>query len=166
MLSLVLLGHMLFFSIFLSLFLGEPGHMLFFSSSISQNFWQTGLFCLHFSHMSRIRFHIGFFVLLFLYMSFPFFHTGLFALLFLYTSRPTASIFKYNISIPNLCWQIHPCVLLSIRFLTIRKLINEAFMKESLHYLLMSDHFLFQKALVASVKDTGLTPDSPKSLIT
>lgn len=37
-------------------------------------------------------------------------------------------------------------------------------MKESLHYLLMSDHFLFQKALVASVKDTGLTPGQPKIL--
>ena len=37
-------------------------------------------------------------------------------------------------------------------------------MKESLHYLLMSDHFLFQKSLVASVKDTGLTPGQPKIL--
>ena len=37
-------------------------------------------------------------------------------------------------------------------------------MKESLHYLLMSDHFLFQKALVSSVKDTGLTPGQPKIL--
>lgn len=37
-------------------------------------------------------------------------------------------------------------------------------MRESLHYLLMSDHFLFQKALVSSVKDTGLTPGQPKIL--
>ena len=37
-------------------------------------------------------------------------------------------------------------------------------MKESLHYLLMSDHFLFQKALVSSVRDTGLTPGQPKIL--
>lgn len=37
-------------------------------------------------------------------------------------------------------------------------------MKESLHYLLMSDHFLFQKSLAASVRDTGLTPGQPKIL--
>lgn len=30
-------------------------------------------------------------------------------------------------------------------------------MKESLHYLLMANHFMIQKALVTSVKDTGLT---------
>lgn len=37
-------------------------------------------------------------------------------------------------------------------------------MKESFHYLLMSDHFLFQKALVSSIRDTGLTPGQPKIL--
>lgn len=37
-------------------------------------------------------------------------------------------------------------------------------MIESLHYLLMADHFMFQKALVNSVKDTGLTSGQPKIL--
>ena len=37
-------------------------------------------------------------------------------------------------------------------------------MKESLHYLLMSDHLMFQKALDSRVKDTGLTPGQPKIL--
>lgn len=37
-------------------------------------------------------------------------------------------------------------------------------MKESLHYLLMSDHLMVQKALVNRVKDTGLTPGQPKIL--
>lgn len=31
-------------------------------------------------------------------------------------------------------------------------------MKKTPHYLLMSEHLMFQKALVSSVKDTGLTP--------
>ena len=35
-------------------------------------------------------------------------------------------------------------------------------MKESLHYLLMANHFMIQKALVTSVKDTGLTSGQPK----
>ena len=35
---------------------------------------------------------------------------------------------------------------------------------ETLHYLLMSDHLMVQKALVARVKDTGLTPGQPKVL--
>lgn len=30
--------------------------------------------------------------------------------------------------------------------------------KESLHYLLMANHLMVQKSLIASVKDTGLTP--------
>lgn len=37
-------------------------------------------------------------------------------------------------------------------------------MQETLHYLLMSDHLMIQKALVARVKDTGLTPGQPKIL--
>lgn len=37
-------------------------------------------------------------------------------------------------------------------------------MKESLHYLLMADHLLFQKSLLASIKDTNLTPGQPKVL--
>lgn len=37
-------------------------------------------------------------------------------------------------------------------------------MKESLHYLLMSDHLLFQKSLLVSIKDTDLTPGQPKIL--
>lgn len=37
-------------------------------------------------------------------------------------------------------------------------------MKESLHYLLMADHLLFQKSLLAGIKDTGLTPGQPKIL--
>lgn len=37
-------------------------------------------------------------------------------------------------------------------------------MQETLHYLLMADHLMVQKALVASVKDTGLTPGQPKVL--
>ena len=38
-------------------------------------------------------------------------------------------------------------------------------MQETFHYLLMSDHLMVQKALVSSVKDTGLTPGQPKYLI-
>lgn len=37
-------------------------------------------------------------------------------------------------------------------------------MKESLHYLLMSNHFMFQKMLFTNVKDTGLTLGQPKVL--
>ena len=37
-------------------------------------------------------------------------------------------------------------------------------MQETLHYLLMSDHLMVQKALVSSVKDTGLTLGQPKVL--
>ena len=37
-------------------------------------------------------------------------------------------------------------------------------MEESLHYLLMTDHLLFQKAFLASVKETDLTPGQPKIL--
>lgn len=37
-------------------------------------------------------------------------------------------------------------------------------MKESLHYLLMADHLLFQKSLLAGIKDTNLTPGQPKIL--
>lgn len=37
-------------------------------------------------------------------------------------------------------------------------------MKETLHYLLMSDHLMVQKALAASMKDSGLTPGQPKVL--
>ena len=35
---------------------------------------------------------------------------------------------------------------------------------ESIHYLLMSDHFLVQKSLVTSIKDSELTPGQPKIL--
>lgn len=37
-------------------------------------------------------------------------------------------------------------------------------MKETLHYLLMSDHLMFQKALLAGMKDTELTSGQPKVL--
>ena len=37
-------------------------------------------------------------------------------------------------------------------------------MKESLHYLLMADHLLFQKSLLMRIKDTDLTPGQPKVL--
>ncbi len=37
-------------------------------------------------------------------------------------------------------------------------------MKETLHYLLMFDHLMVQKALLISVKDTELTPGQPKVL--
>lgn len=37
-------------------------------------------------------------------------------------------------------------------------------MENSLHYLLMSDHLLFQKVLLDRVRDTGLTPGQPKIL--
>lgn len=37
-------------------------------------------------------------------------------------------------------------------------------MKETIHYLLMADHSMLQKALIASIKDTGLTPGQPKVL--
>lgn len=35
---------------------------------------------------------------------------------------------------------------------------------KSIHYLLMSDHFLVQKSLVTSIKDSELTPGQPKIL--
>ncbi len=37
-------------------------------------------------------------------------------------------------------------------------------MEESLHYLLMTDYLLFQKAFLASIKETELTPGQPKIL--
>ena len=37
-------------------------------------------------------------------------------------------------------------------------------MKESLHYLLMADYLLFQKSLLASIKDINLTSGQPKIL--
>lgn len=37
-------------------------------------------------------------------------------------------------------------------------------MKESLHYLLMADHLQFQKSLLLSIKDMGLTLGQPKIL--
>lgn len=37
-------------------------------------------------------------------------------------------------------------------------------MKESLHYLLMADHLLFQKSLLSGMKDMSLTPGQPKIL--
>lgn len=37
-------------------------------------------------------------------------------------------------------------------------------MKETLHYLLMADHLMFQKTLLAGMKDTGLTSGQPKVL--
>lgn len=37
-------------------------------------------------------------------------------------------------------------------------------MKETLHYLLMANHLLFQKALLAGIKDTKLTLGQPKVL--
>lgn len=37
-------------------------------------------------------------------------------------------------------------------------------MKKSLHYLLMADYLLFQKSLLANIKDTGLTSGQPKIL--
>ena len=37
-------------------------------------------------------------------------------------------------------------------------------MQETFHYLLMSDHLMIQKALISSVKDTGLTSGQPKVL--
>lgn len=37
-------------------------------------------------------------------------------------------------------------------------------MKESLHYLLMTDHLLFQKALLAGIKNANLTSGQPKIL--
>lgn len=37
-------------------------------------------------------------------------------------------------------------------------------MSESLHYLLMSDHLLFQKTLLSDIKNIGLTPGQPKVL--
>ncbi len=35
---------------------------------------------------------------------------------------------------------------------------------ESIHYLLMSDHFLVQKSLITSIKNSELTPGQPKIL--
>lgn len=37
-------------------------------------------------------------------------------------------------------------------------------MKESLHYLLMANHSMFQKILLDNIKDTGLTLGPPKVL--
>lgn len=37
-------------------------------------------------------------------------------------------------------------------------------MRETLHYLLMTNHLMFQKTLLAEIKDTGLTPGQPKVL--
>ena len=37
-------------------------------------------------------------------------------------------------------------------------------MEKSLHYLLMADHLLIQKAFLAAIKETGLTPVQPKIL--
>lgn len=37
-------------------------------------------------------------------------------------------------------------------------------MEESLHYLLMADHFMFQKMLFVNVKESGLTLGQPKVL--
>lgn len=37
-------------------------------------------------------------------------------------------------------------------------------MEKSLHYLLMADHFMFQKMLFVNVKDSGLTLGQPKVL--
>ncbi|MBD5157137.1 MAG: MarR family transcriptional regulator [Butyrivibrio sp.] len=37
-------------------------------------------------------------------------------------------------------------------------------MKESLHYLLMANHFIFQKKLFANIKDTDLSLGQPKIL--
>lgn len=37
-------------------------------------------------------------------------------------------------------------------------------MEKTLHYLLMSNHFMFQKIFFANVKDTGLTLGQPKIL--
>lgn len=37
-------------------------------------------------------------------------------------------------------------------------------MDNSLHYLLMADHFIFQKELFANIKDTGLSLGQPKIL--
>lgn len=37
-------------------------------------------------------------------------------------------------------------------------------MKESLHYLLMADHLLFQKSLLSGMKDMSLTSGQPKIL--
>lgn len=40
-------------------------------------------------------------------------------------------------------------------------------MKQTIHYLLMADHLLFQKSLLASLKDLNLelTPGQPKILV-
>ena len=37
-------------------------------------------------------------------------------------------------------------------------------MEETLHYLIMADHFLFQKKLFASIKDTNMSLGQPKVL--
>lgn len=37
-------------------------------------------------------------------------------------------------------------------------------MEKSIHYLLMADHFIFQKTLFSNVKSTGLTMGQPKVL--
>lgn len=37
-------------------------------------------------------------------------------------------------------------------------------MKESIHYLLMADHFFVQKSLLTGIKESGLTPGQPKIL--
>ena len=37
-------------------------------------------------------------------------------------------------------------------------------MEKTLHYLVMANHLLFQKSLIANIKDTDLTPGQPKVL--
>lgn len=37
-------------------------------------------------------------------------------------------------------------------------------MEETLHYLIMANHLLFQKSLLVNIKDTDLTPGQPKVL--
>lgn len=37
-------------------------------------------------------------------------------------------------------------------------------MEETLHYLIMANHLLFQKSLIVNIKDTNLTPGQPKVL--
>lgn len=37
-------------------------------------------------------------------------------------------------------------------------------MEETIHYLLMADHLMFQKALLAGIRDIGLTAGQPKVL--
>ena len=37
-------------------------------------------------------------------------------------------------------------------------------MEDTLHYLIMANHFIFQKMLFSSIKDTGLSLGQPKIL--